>query len=299
MRGWRLVLLAGLAVILLWGLRTSSPPRPSSELVQSEPMASNLGEEFDPSQCGGIDCRIEWVGDVPKVPKVQLASAKARPPAHVKLDNPNAPKVSKNGEVADAVIMLRGVDLKKSRPWRHEHTTIEIVDNELRVRPALGTGRIGIVRRGATVEMVSREVGEHSIRARGASFFNQMLFVKDQAVTRKMPDEGIVDLNSGTWYYWMRAYLVVSDHPYVGVSGDDGKVVLDQLPAGEYEVICWKANWHIGEIERDREWLSQNGVVFAPPVEKRMRVRVTAGQTSSIAFKLQASDFAPKVIADR
>ena len=35
---------------------------------------------------------------------------------------------------------------------------------------------------------------------------------------------------------WMRAYIMVSSHPFFGVTGDDGAFELKNLPAGEYEI---------------------------------------------------------------
>jgi hypothetical protein len=280
-------------------MRTPSPPRSRSEIVEPQPMFEALGEQFDESQCGTIECRVEWQGDIPLIPSLHLPKPKVKPSDGRMTPNPNAPQVSRNHELSDAVIVVRGIDLRRSRPWNPDPMTVEIADDELRVRPSAGTGRFGIVRRGAAVELVSRQPGDHSIRGRGASFFNQMVFTKDQAVSRQLSDDGVVELDSGTWYYWHRAYLVVSDHPYVGVSGKDGRVQLNQVPAGEYEIVCSKANWHIAEIQRDREWLTQNGVVFAPPVEKRTTVRVTPGGTSKVVFRLQSTDFAPRVNSNK
>ena len=299
MRGWRLVVWLGLGFMLLWAMRTPLPPQPRNDLVESRPEETTLGKSFDATQCGTVECIVEWQGEVPTVPELHLNRPKTNAPDGKKPANPNAPQVSANGGLADAAIRLRGVDLAKSRPWRHEPTTIEIADNDLRVRPAFGSGRFGIVRRGSTVRLVSREPLEHSVRGRGASFFNQMLFAMDQPVDRQLSNEGIVELDSGTWFYWHHAYLIVSDHPYVGVSGRDGKLQLDQVPAGEYEIACWKANWHIAEIERDREWLSQSGVVFEPAVEKRQTVRVVAGQKTQVKFRFQTADFVPRVNSNK
>jgi plastocyanin len=38
---------------------------------------------------------------------------------------------------------------------------------------------------------------------------------------------------------WMQGWLGVLDHPYFGVSGEDGRVTLPNVPAGEYVVGVW------------------------------------------------------------
>jgi hypothetical protein len=140
-------------------------------------------------------------------------------------------------------------------------------------------------------EPASAEPALHSIRGRGASFFTQMLPVSDRPVSRVLSEPGIVELSSGSGYYWLRAYLLVSEHPYVAITGADGSFRFDQVPDGDYEVHCWKANWHIDRLERDPESLGPVRLYFRPPAEFRKRVVVKAGKTESIEFTLSGADF--------
>jgi hypothetical protein len=158
----------------------------------------------------------------------------------------------------------------------------------------LNGGRFGIVRRGDDVSFASREAASHSIRGRGAAFFTQMLFVPDQPVQRRLGDEGIVELTSGTWFWWMRAYLIVSDHPYAGVTDESGDVRFDSVPDGEYDLVCWMANWHIAKIERDPEWIFQTGLVFHAAAIQTQRVRITAGMMQNVTVNYRQADFVSK-----
>lgn len=40
---------------------------------------------------------------------------------------------------------------------------------------------------------------------------------------------------------WMRAYAVVSDHPFFAVTGDGGEFELTDVPAGTYQLEAWHA----------------------------------------------------------
>jgi hypothetical protein len=42
---------------------------------------------------------------------------------------------------------------------------------------------------------------------------------------------------------WMRAFVIVSTHPYYGVTGDNGEVTLKDMPAGEYDVEAWHSHY--------------------------------------------------------
>jgi len=39
---------------------------------------------------------------------------------------------------------------------------------------------------------------------------------------------------------WMQAWLTVTDNPFFGTTGKDGKYTINDLPAGEYELEAWQ-----------------------------------------------------------
>lgn len=41
---------------------------------------------------------------------------------------------------------------------------------------------------------------------------------------------------------WMRAHLIVSDHPYVAITDKDGRFRIPNIPAGEWEFRFWHEN---------------------------------------------------------
>jgi hypothetical protein len=294
MRKWWLLVFAAIAIALLWLMRTPSPPSPLHSIAEPRATSAELGEIFDPSRTGTLICQAHWEGDVPEVRPISLVQSRAKPNGQSELPNPNAPRISKDGRLADVIVSLRGIDLRRSAKWTMPPVSVEINTRDLKVRGGANDERFGIARRGEEVSFVSREASSHSIRARGAAFFTQMLFVPDQPVHRRLFDEGIVELTSGTWFWWMRAYLIVSDHPYVGVTGDSGDVRFENVPDGDYELVCWKANWHIAKIERDPEWIFQTGLLFHPPAIKKQRVRVEAGQIQRAAIAFADTDFVSK-----
>jgi hypothetical protein len=291
MRGWRrLIGFAAIALALLWIMRTPSRPTPLYPVQAAAPV-TELGREFSQARCGSLSCTVEWEGSRLTVPPLSMFQAKTRPGGKMELPNPNAPKIANNGGVADAIVFLRGIDPKKSRSWDLPAVAVEVNAADMIVHFGETVGRFGVVRRGASVELVSREPAVHGIRGRDADFFTQMLFTPDEPVVRSMPTAGIVELSSGSWYFWMRGYLFVSDHPYAGLTDATGVVRFDDVPAGEYELVCWKANWRIARIERDPEWIFQTGIVFEPAVELTQRITIRARESTQSWFKLNAMQF--------
>lgn len=41
---------------------------------------------------------------------------------------------------------------------------------------------------------------------------------------------------------WMRSYIIITDHPYVGVTDDSGEMTIENLPVGEVTFKIWHEN---------------------------------------------------------
>jgi hypothetical protein len=77
---------------------------------------------------------------------------------------------------------------------------------------------------------------------------------------------------------WMRAWCRVYNHPYFFVTGEDGKFVLENAPAGRFRLVVWHPDigWCVGEKQPDR---------FGVPVE------IKAGGTTDLGdLKIKPRD---------
>jgi len=277
-------------------MRTGRTPRPLHEIREPANRSADLATAFDPARCGTITGAVRWHGALPVVPPISLIQVPKPPDGKTEIGNPNAPRVATDGAVAGAIIYLSGVDPRRAKHWDHPAVSVEVTRSTLIVRQGSAEGRCGVALAGTAVGLVSREPGSaepalHSIRGRGAAYFTQMVTVADRTVNRVLSEPGIVELSSGSGYFWLRAYLAVCEHPYVAVTGADGSFRFNQVPDGEYEVHCWKANWHIDRLERDPESLGPVRLYYQSPVELRQRVAAKAGKAESIEFALSATDF--------
>jgi hypothetical protein len=299
MRGRRLWYLAIFAGLLLWVLYTPRPPKPLFPIHEASPV-TELASAFDPARSGTVRGTVEWSGAAPLVEPIKRISVRIPPAETSTVPNPNVPRVV-NGRLADALVYLVGVDPKRSAAWKQETVSIEARLEGFTVKQGKCPGRIAVVRRGDPVELVSCDPVDpatheplHSIRGRGAAFFTQMLPVPNKPVSRTFSDTGIVELSSGSGYFWLRGYLFVSDLPYAAVTGPDGGFNFADVPDGEYEAVCWFPNWHVDHFGNDPElsmWGGPVRMAFRPAVEKRQKVLVKAGQETGLKFTLSVADF--------
>lgn len=83
---------------------------------------------------------------------------------------------------------------------------------------------------------------------------------------------------------WMKAYLVVRETPYVGVSDKDGKVVIKNLPAGKHTFVAWheKAGY-LSKITLDGKAASWS--------KGRFDVTIKSGENNMGEAKVKADAF--------
>jgi hypothetical protein len=262
----------------------------------ARPAAPERATAFDPATTGRITGRVRWDGDVPDVPEFTayvngdyaLANTKV-----VRQPNPLAPRVEPASHgVQDVVVYLRGVDPAKARPWDLPAVRIEHDRQRLRLRQGGHTSRVGFVACGADVEAVSNDAEYHALRARGATFFTLPLPDAGVPSRRRLGTPGVVELSSGAGHFWMRAYLLVADHPYYARTDEQGRFTLEKVPAGAYEVVCWTPSWVVTRRERNPESGQVGRIEFAPPVEQTAPVRVGPGQTREVDFTWSAAKIA-------
>ena len=100
-------------------------------------------------------------------------------------------------------------------------------------------------------------------------------------------------MSSAAGRYAMRAYLFVDDHPYYTPTDTQGHFVLDRVPPGHYEVVCWLPNWREAQHERDPDTAIINRLLFHKPAEMVQPVAARARETAELHFQVSRKSFLP------
>lgn len=122
-----------------------------------------------------------------------------------------------------------------------------------------------LVPAGATVNVLNSDPITHNIHT--LAFENRPInkaqpsFMKKLEVSFRVPEKVKVSCDI---HEWMGAWIVVMDHPYYAVTGEDGSFTIRNVPAGTYTLEVW------------HETLGM----------KTQQVTVTAGGTTEVAFEL-------------
>jgi len=290
--GWK-ILPVGLLLAVAGGCgRANSQPK-----AASEPRPEVQANHFDAANTGIIRGQVIWQGEIPAVAPFlvranpiggsALANRQIQP-------NPNAPVVHPQTRgLGNAVILLRGVDSTKAKPWSLPTVRVEQRDLHFHVHQGDVESYYGFVRRGDPIEMISRDSCFHSLHISGASFFTLAFPDPDQPLVRPLTEIGVVELMSAAGYYWMRAYLFVDDHPYYTRTDRDGRFVLEQVPPGKYEVVCWMPSWLEARHAREPESGSIARLFFLPPVTLVEKVELGKQESKEVRFAPASRDFQP------
>jgi plastocyanin len=109
--------------------------------------------------------------------------------------------------------------------------------------------RVTLVPAGGTVEFLNSDRLLHNIHSAGRA---NTVFNRTQPRGRTIPitfaKPEIVPISCDL-HGWMRAWVVVMEHPFFAVTGSEGEFALDNVPPGKYTLNLWHET--LGTVTKD------------------------------------------------
>jgi hypothetical protein len=93
-------------------------------------------------------------------------------------------------------------------------------------------------------------------------------------------------LSSAAGFVAQRAYLFVTDHRFYARTDAAGKFAIEQVPPGDYELVCWLPNWRVKRWEREPEMGVVHRLFFEDGVEQIHRIKVRSGAQANCNLEL-------------
>mgnify|MGYP000863214709 CR=1 FL=1 len=142
-------------------------------------------------------------------------------------------KNAKTGELAEAVVALRGKTLADAAP-KHQPETASIDQKNFQFTP-----ETTLVRVGDSVTFTNSDDAIHNVRASvKIASFNVNMPPKGSHTIKCDKAGGVKDpIEVGCIFHSaMRAWVFVFDHPYYQLTGEDGRFRLEGIPPGSYDL---------------------------------------------------------------
>ncbi len=145
--------------------------------------------------------------------------------------------------IRNAVVWLR------SAPPGAKRETYSAPVVSLDQKQCVFTPRVIVVPVGATAEFLNSDRLLHNIHSQSKANPN---FNRTQPKGRTIPisftKPEIIRIDCDL-HPWMRAWVVVAEHPFYAVTGANGEFVLGNLPAGPYTLNVWQES--LGMVTKD------------------------------------------------
>jgi plastocyanin len=141
--------------------------------------------------------------------------------------------VVQEGMLRDVLVQLKGVALRGAAAPPRERAVVRQVDCMYRPRVT------GVVA-GEELQIDNGDPTLHNVHSYQdrATLWNLAQAKGGAPIVRAMDTLGVAQLRCDV-HPWMKAFVVVTDHPFFAVTGDDGRFSIDHVPAGRYAIEAW------------------------------------------------------------
>lgn len=139
--------------------------------------------------------------------------------------------VDRGGGVRNAVVILRPLDRNVNI-----HPGRILLDN----KQCAFTPHVQIAGIGSELLLKNSDPILHTVHARlGKETLFNVGLPRWRQVSKVLDRLGVIRIDCDVLHTWMSAAIVVVPTPYAAVTGEDGSFIMDEIPAGKYDVEIW------------------------------------------------------------
>jgi hypothetical protein len=264
--------MAAVMAVIAGGCNETGDTRPRSAVPPSTPATSAGYRVVEDLRVGSVSGTVRWRGEVPRPVEVEVRTHRdacgevRRIPSAV---------VGPRGGVAGAVVMLEGV--REGRlPLGGE---VRFILSGCELSP-----RVAVASVGALLRFENQEALLHNIRiSSGRETWLDVGLPQRGSTTETTARPGIHRIVDDAAHPWIESWLYVADHPYIAVTGADGRFQLPRVPVGSYQLRVW----HPGIVASGDA--SSGRPARSAPIVLARPISIAEAADSTTDFELDAS----------
>ncbi|WP_434047311.1 MULTISPECIES: carboxypeptidase regulatory-like domain-containing protein [Sorangium] len=220
---------------------TASAAKPSAEPAASQAphVSGQAAAPAAPEGKGTIKGVVKFTG---KPVEMKVPTARKDAPVCQDKDVVYNAVVVNDGKLRDTFVRIAvgGVPGNWKAPDAHAVVDQKDCMYEPRIQGVVSDQQVDIKNSDRTLHNVHTYKGSETL-------FNQAQPRGAEPLTKAWKD-GIIKLTCDI-HPWMRGFVVVTDHPFFAVSGDDGAFAIEKVPAGKYKLEAWHPRYGLKTAE--------------------------------------------------
>lgn len=227
--------------------RTSSARRTSLALLATAAVlgipaaASTAYVEISVPDGGRVSGAVRYSG--PLVPPIDVAVTADQAVCHESVVS-HVFRLGATRGLRDVIVTFEGITSGKAIPVK---TDLLLTNRACQFEPHAQAVTVGSKVQIGNDDPVLHNV--HAIAANGQTFFNVALPMKGFRIPKIFGEPGLVTVQCDAGHTWMKAYVLVLDHPYSAVTDSTGAFSISDIPPGSYRVKAWHEA--AGTLEQD------------------------------------------------
>tara|TARA_B100000902_G_C27133587_1_gene824923 strand:- start:48 stop:758 length:711 start_codon:yes stop_codon:yes gene_type:complete len=183
---------------------------------------------------GNLNGHVSYDGKPPKKKRLKMDADPVCGSSHSSAVYSENFKMAEDGSMADALVYLKNVSYSGGIPNEPAILDQKGCIYEPHVFGMVAGQELLIKNSDATLHNI------HSMPKINKEFnFAMPKVVKEKKSTFKKSEPNPFYLKCDV-HPWMKSWVLVSDHPYFAVTDEKGNFVIEGIPAGTYEVVCWQ-----------------------------------------------------------
>ena len=206
------------------------------------------------AQTGDLKIRFQYAGDAPKQAAINATADGAFCGPKNLVDESLIVNPDNKGIKNMIVAVYTGRGGSKLDPVESASKEVTLANKDCRFEPHVVVAQVGDKLKITNPDPIGHNANVGFLM--NTSFYQLIPPGQEIDVELKEAEPAAITVSCNI-HPWMKAYLVVLDHPYVGVSDDNGEVVIKGLPVGK---LVFRANHDVLSVKevavngKDEKW---------------------------------------------